>query len=156
MNINATLIAQSITFFLFIWLTMKFVWPPITKAMSERQQKIADGLAAAERGARDLEQAKGEAAKLLKDARSQASDILNQANKRNSEILDEAKQQAREEGSRLVAAAQAQIDQDVARAREQLRRDVAKIAVLGAGKVLGKEIDASTHADLLDKVANDL
>lgn len=156
MNINATLLGQMIAFILFIWMTKRFIWPHIMGAIETREKTIADGLAAAERGARDLELAKDEVEKLLKDARSQASDILNQANKRSSEIMDESKQQAREEGARLVAAAQAQIDQDVARAREQLRRDVAKIAVLGAGKVLGKEIDASTHADLLDKVANDL
>lgn len=156
MNINATLIAQGITFFLFIWLTMKFVWPPIMKAMKDRQEKIADGLAAAERGARDLEQAKEEAAKLLKDAREQAGDILNQANRRSAEIVDEAKAQAREEGERLIAAAKSQIEQDVSRAREALRRDVARLAVLSAGKILEREIDAKAHADLLDKVANDL
>lgn len=156
MNITATLIAQGITFFLFIWLVMKFVWPPIMQAMQDRQEKIADGLAAAERGARDLELAKEEAGKLLREAREQAGDILNQANKRSAEIVDEARTQAREEGERLIASARAQIDQDIGKAREQLRQDVAKIAVLGARRILGKEIDAGTHADLLDKVANDL
>lgn len=156
MNITATLIAEGITFFFFIWITMKFVWPPIMKAMQERQQRISDGLAAAERGARDLELAKEEVAKLLKDAREQATDVLNQANKRSAEMIDEAKQQARDEGERLVSAARAQIEQEVSQAREELRKQVAELAVVGAGRILAKEIDAKAHADLLDKVANDL
>ena len=156
MNINATLIAQGITFFLFILMTMKFVWPMIKTAMDERQQKIADGLAAAEKGVRDLDKARDEAKKLLDDAKNQAADLLNQANKRSSEIVEEAKKDARVEGDRLVASARAQIEQEVARAREQLRKEVASLAVVGAGKVLGREIDAKAHADLLDKVANEL
>lgn len=156
MNINATLIAQGITFFLFIWMTMKFVWPMIKTAMDERQTKIADGLAAAEKGVRDLELARGEAKKLLDDAKNQAADLLNQANKRSSEIIEESKKEARHEGERLVASARGQIEQEIARAREELRKEVASLAVIGAGKVLGREIDATTHADLLDKVANEL
>lgn len=156
MNINASLFAEIIAFSLFIWLTMKFVWPPIMAAMQARQEKIADGLAAAERGVRDLEMAKAEVAKLLKAAREQAGDVLAQANKRGAELLDEAKAQARAEGERLLTAARAQIEQDISRAREQLRRDVAQIAVLGAGKILAREIDAKAHVELLDKVANDL
>lgn len=153
---NATLIAQGITFFLFIWMTMKFVWPMVKQAMNERQQKIADGLAAAEKGVRDLEKATSEARQVLEQAKSQAADLLNQANKRSSEIVEEAKKEAREQGDRLVASARGQIEQEVARAREQLRKEVASLAVSGAGKVLGREIDASAHADLLDKVANEL
>lgn len=156
MNINATLIAQGITFFLFIWLTMKFVWPMVKQAMNERQQKIADGLAAAEKGVRDLEKARDEAKQILDAAKNQAADLLNQANKRSTEIVEEAKKEARDEGERLVASARAQIEQEIARAREELRREVASLAVLGAGKVLGREIDARAHAELLDKVANEL
>lgn len=156
MNMNATLIAQGITFFLFIWMTMKFVWPMVKQAMNERQQKIADGLAAAEKGVRDLEKATAEARQVLEQAKTQAADLLNQANKRSSEIVEEAKKEARNEGDRLVASARGQIEQEVARARETLRKEVASLAVVGAGKVLGREIDAKAHADLLDKVANEL
>lgn len=156
MNINATLIAQGITFFLFIWMTMRFVWPMMKTAMDERQKKIADGLAAAEKGVRDLEQASAEAKKVLDEAKNQAADLLNQANKRSSEIVEESKKEAREEGARLVATARVQIDQEVTRAREQLRKEVAALAVVGAGKILSREIDAKAHADLLDKVANEL
>lgn len=156
MDINATLIGQGITFFIFILVTMKLVWPPIQKAMHERQQRIADGLAAAERGARDLELAKDEVARLLKEAREQATDLLSQANKRGAELVEEAKQQARAEGERLIHAARAQIEQETDRAREQLRKEVAQIAVIGASRILAREIDAKAHAELLDKVANDL
>lgn len=153
---NATLIAQGITFFLFIWMTMKFVWPMVKQAMNERQQKIADGLAAAEKGVRDLEKATAEARQVLEQAKIQAADLLNQANKRAGEIVEEAKKEARNEGDRLVASARGQIEQEVARARETLRKEVASLAVAGAGKVLGREIDAKAHAELLDKVANEL
>lgn len=156
MNINATLIGQMITFGIFLWVTAKFVWPPMIQALRDRQQKIADGLAAAERGSRDLEKARDEAQEILKQAKEQAAEILNQANKRNTEIVEEAKKDARTEGDRLVASAKAQIEQEVARAREELRKEVSSIAVMGAGRILGKEIDAGVHKDLLDKVANEI
>jgi F-type H+-transporting ATPase subunit b len=155
-NINATLIGQMITFGIFLWVTAKFVWPPMIQALRDRQQKIADGLAAAERGSRDLEKARDEAQEILKQAKEQAAEILNQANKRNTEIVEEAKKDARTEGDRLVASAKAQIEQEVARAREELRKEVSSIAVMGAGRILGKEIDAGVHKDLLDKVANEI
>lgn len=156
MDINATLIGQMITFGVFLWVTAKFVWPPMIQALRDRQQKIADGLAAAERGSRDLEKARDEAQEILKQAKEQAAEILNQANKRNTEIVEEAKKDARAEGDRLVASAKAQIEQEVARAREELRKEVSSIAVMGAGRILGKEIDAGVHKDLLDKVANEI
>lgn len=156
MNINASLFAEIIAFSLFVWLTMKFVWPPIMAAMHQRQQKIADGLAAAEKGVRDLDMARDEAKQLLDQAKAHAADLLNQTSKRSGEIIEEAKQEARSEGDRLVTAARGQIQQEVARAREILRKEVAALAVVGAGKVLAREIDAKTHADLLDKVANEL
>ncbi|MGD8380249.1 MAG: F0F1 ATP synthase subunit B [Gammaproteobacteria bacterium] len=156
MNITATIIAEGITFFFFIWITMKFVWPPLMKAMQERQEKIADGLAAAERGTRDLELAQERAAELLKEAREQAAEVLNQANRRSAQILDEAKSDARAEGERLVAAARAQIDQEISRARETLREEVAKIAVSGASRILEREIDAKAHAEMLDQLAGQL
>lgn len=156
MNITATLIAQGITFATFVWMTVRFIWPVIKRAMDERQKTIAEGLAAAEKGMRDLETARDEARKILDEAKSQAADLLGQANRRSSEIVEEAKQQARAEGERLVANARAQIEQEISRARESLRKEVAALAVAGAGKLLAREIDAKAHADLLDKVANEL
>lgn len=156
MNINLTLIGQSITFAVFVWFCMKFVWPPIMAALQERQKKIADGLAAAERGAQEQHLAEKAAAEKLAAAKLQASEIINQAQKRASEIIDEAKSDARSEGDRLVAAAQSEIEQEVHRAKETLRQQVAGIAVAGASKVLEREIDEQAHADILDKLVTEI
>lgn len=152
MNITATLIIQIITFGLFVWFTMRFIWRPLTGIMDERSKRIADGLAAAERGQHDQELAQKRAAETLHEAKQQAADILNQAQKRAGEIVEEAKNEARAEGERLVAAAQAEIEQEVNRAKEQLRAQVSTIAVAGAEKVLKREIDAKAHADLLNEL----
>lgn len=152
MNINLTLIGQSITFLVFVWFCMKFVWPPIMGALREREKNIADGLAAAERGEHEQELAEKRAAKKLHEAKQQAGEIIAQAQKRAGEIVDEAKMDARTEGERLVTAARSEIDQEVNRAKEVLRRQVAGIAVAGASKVLEREIDASTHGEILDKL----
>lgn len=152
MNINATLIGQSITFLFFVFFCMKFVWPPIVNALEERKKKIADGIAAAERGEKEQELAEQRAAELLHEAKQQAQEIITAAQKRASEIVDEAKTDAREEGARLVTAAQAEIDQEVNRARETLRSQVAGLAIAGAGKVLDREIDEKAHSDLLNEL----
>lgn len=152
MNINATLIGQSITFLIFVWFCMKFIWPPIINALEERKKKIADGIAAAERGEEEQELAQKRAAEVLHDAKQQAQEIISQAQKRASEIVDEAKSDARSEGDRLVAAAQAEIEQEVNRAREALRSQVAGLAIAGAGKVLEREIDEKAHSDLLNEL----
>ncbi len=149
MNINLTLIGQSITFIVFVWFTMKFVWPPIMQALNERKKKIADGLAAAERGAHEKELAEKKAAEVLHEAKQQAQDIINQAQKRASEIVEESKETARAEGERIIAAANAEIEQEVNRTREELRGQVASLAVAGAGKILKREIDAKANEDLL-------
>jgi F-type H+-transporting ATPase subunit b len=156
MNINLTLIGQSITFIVFVWFCMKFVWPPIMGALHERQKKIADGLAAAERGQHEQELAEKRAAEYLHEAKEQAGEIITQAQKRASEIVDEAKDDARTEGARLVAAAQSEIEQEVHRAKEVLRQQVASIAVAGASKVLEREIDASVHDDILGKLVAEI
>ena len=156
MNFNYTLIGQSITFFFFIWFCMKFVWPPIMSALHERRNKIADGLAAAEKGQYEEELAKKRAVEILKEAKDQAGDVIRQADKRASEIVDEAKNDAKSEGERLVHAAQAEIDQNITRAREELRGQVVTLAVAGAGKVLKKEIDEKANADLLKDLAAQL
>ncbi len=156
MNINATLIGQSITFFIFVWFCLKFIWPPIRNAMAEREQKIADGLQAADRAQHDLEIAREKVAHELLAAKKQAAVIIEQANKRSGLIVDEAKQQAREEGDRLKVAAQAEIEQDVNRAREKLRSQVSILAVAGAEKILQSSIDPKVHSDLVDKLAAEL
>jgi len=153
MNLNATLIVQTIVFLILGWITMKFIWPPLTAALAERQKKIADGLAAAEKGEKSLVEAQANVAELVRDARVQATKIVDQANRRANELVDEAKLSATAEGQRLVTAARAEVQLDQSRAREQLRKEVAALAVAGASKLLGREIDARAHADLLEKLA---
>jgi F-type H+-transporting ATPase subunit b len=155
-NINATLIGQIITFAIFVWFCMKFVWPHLLGAMQEREKKIADGLDAANRAERDLELAQQKAASQMRESKEKAAEIIEQANKRANQIIDEAKETARAEGERLVAAAQAEIEQEVNRAKETLRKQVSELAVTGAAKILGKSVDAATHADLLNKLAEEL
>ena len=153
MNLNATLIVQTLVFLILGWITMKFIWPPLTAALSERQKKIADGLAAADKGEKSLVEAQANVAELVKDARVQATKIVDQASRRANEVIDEAKLTATAEGQRLVTAARAEVQLDQSRAREQLRKEVAVLAVAGASKLLGREIDARAHADLLEKLA---
>lgn len=156
MNINLTLFAQAATFAIFIWFTAKFVWPYLSRAIEDRQKHIAEGLAAAERGKQDLEQAAARSADLLRDARQQAQEILAQAEKRGAQIVEEAKTAAGEEGARLIAGAKAEIEQEVSRAREALRSQVAALAVAGAEQILRREVDARVHADLLANVQSQL
>ncbi|WP_457673082.1 F0F1 ATP synthase subunit B [Thiolapillus sp.] len=156
MNINLTLIAQLISFAVFVWFTMKYVWPPMVKAMEDRKAKIADGLAAAERGVHEQELAKKAALEKLHEARQQSAEIVSRAEKRAAEIVDEAKEQARAEGERLLAAAQAEIEQEANKAREALRTKVAELAVLGAEKILRKEINADAHKDIVDSLAKQI
>ena len=156
MNINLTLIGQLLAFVVFVWFTKKFVWTPIIAALNERKAKIADGLAAAERGQHEQELAKERAVEELKKAKGQAAEIINQANKRANEIVDEAKQNAKAEGERIMTAAQAEIEQEANRAREALRGKVAELAVAGAEKILRREINADAHSEVLDAVAKQL
>ena len=156
MNFNATLIGQSLTFIVFVWFCMKFIWPPVMHALEERKKKIADGLAAAEHGRHEQELAEERAKEILREAKDQAGEIISRADKRAAEIIEEAKGDAREEGSRLLTAARAEIDQEVNRAREALRGKVVSIALAGAGKVLEREVDESAHGELLDKLAAEI
>jgi F-type H+-transporting ATPase subunit b len=155
-DLNATLIGQSIAMIVFVWFCMKFVWPPLMGMIEERQEKIADGLAAAEKGSRSLEIAEVEKAKLLDEARSQAREIIDQANSRGSNIVDEARDTADKERERILSTAQSEVEQEVNRAREELRNEIGTIAVAGAEKIIGREIDSSTHRDLLDKLAAEI
>ncbi len=156
MNLNLTLIAQAASFALFIWFTVKFVWPPMLRAIEARQKTIADGLAAAEQGRRSLETSTRQAEDAVRQARERAAEIIGQAEKRAAQMVDEARNAAKEEGSREKAAAKAEIEQAVTRAREQLRDRVASLAVAGAEKILRREVDAKAHADLLDAIKRDL
>jgi len=156
MNINLTLIGQSITFAIFVWFCMKYVWPPIMAALEERKTKIADGLAAAEKGQHEEELARKRATDIIKKAKDEAGDILANAQKRASEIVDEAKTTARTEADRIVHSANAEIEQEVNRAREELRGKVVSLAVAGAGKVLKREVDAKANEDLLKDLVSQL
>ena len=156
MNLNATLFAQAIVFFIFIFITVKYIWPLMQEAIDARQKSIADGLAAGERGKQDLENAAKRTAEMIGEARQQAQDALVQADKRGSQIVDEAKGAAKLEGDRLVAAAKAEIEQEVARAKEALREQVAALAIAGAEKILRREVDAKAHADLLTQLKQEL
>jgi F-type H+-transporting ATPase subunit b len=156
MNLNLTLIAQAITFAVFIWITVKFIWPYMLRAIETRQKTIADGLAAAEQGRRSLETSTRQAQDEMTKARERASEILSQAEKRAAQMVEEARNAAKEEGSREKAAAKAEIEQQVTRAREQLRDHVASLAVAGAEKILRREVDARAHGDLLDSIKKQL
>lgn len=156
MNINLTLLGQSIMFFMFVWFCMKFVWPPITEALSQRKQQIADGLAAGERGKHDLELAAKRSSEILHEAKQKASDIVAHAEKRGVQIVEEAKNSAKTEGDRLLAGAKAEIEQEVFRAKESLRSQVANLAVAGAEKILRREVDAKAHAELLATLKSEL
>ena len=156
MNLNVTMVAQAITFFVFIFFCAKFIWPPLTNAISARQKKVADGLAAAEEGRQSLERSAVKAEEEIGKARNRAAEIVTQAEKRVSQMIEEAKNVAREEGNREKVAAKAEIEQEVSRAREALRLQVAALAVSGAEKILRREVDAKAHADLLQAVQAEL
>ncbi|KAA1190512.1 F0F1 ATP synthase subunit B [Pseudohalioglobus sediminis] len=156
MNINLTLIGQMIAFVGFVWFCMKYVWPPIMAAMEEREQKIADGLAAADRASHDLELAKEKAVERLKEAKEEAAGIIDAANKRANQLVEEAKEAAVAEADRVKASAQAEIEQETNRAREALRSEVATLSLVGAEKVLGASIDREAHKELVDQLAAEL
>ena len=156
MNINLTLLGQMIVFVIFVWFTKKYVWTPIINALDERRGKIADGLAAAEKGQQAQAVGEQKAQELIVQAKSQAAEILSKAEKRGSEIVDEAKDGAKQEGERILASARGEIDKELNMAKEQLRGQVAALSVEGASKILAREVDASVHADMLDDLATKL
>lgn len=156
MNINMTLIGQTIAMIVFVWFCMRYIWPPITAALEARQREIADGLAAAERGRNDLENAKAEADKIVSAARDQAREIVDQANSRASDIVEEARADGEAEKRRTIESAHAEIEVERNRARDELRERVADIAMAGAEQILAREIDANAHRDLLDRLAAEL
>ena len=156
MYVNATLVAQLVVFFILAWFTMKFVWPPIVKALDERATKIAEGLAAAERGKQSLDLAAKRSAESIREGKEKVAELLAQAEKQSQKIIEEAKAQARIEADKVIAGAKAEIEQEAARAKEILRDRVAQLAVAGAEKILCREIDAAAHADLLTRIRQDL
>jgi len=156
MDINATLIGQALGFLILVWFTWKFIWPPLLGAIEERQKKIADGLAAADRGQKDLEEAKSKANDIVREARDKATQVVDQASKRSGELIDEAKHTAVAEGERLLTAARAEVSSEAARARDGLRREVATLALAGAERLLGREVDARVHAELLEQLAAEI
>jgi len=155
-DFNLTLIGQTVAMIVFVWFCMKYVWPPLLDMIETRQKEIADGLAAAERGRNSLDEAKSEVDRLISEARDQARSIVDQANSRASAIVEEARADGAAAKARELEAGLAQIELDKSRARDELRAQVAAIAISGAAKVLGREIDANAHRDLLDQLANEL
>ncbi|QIZ78229.1 F0F1 ATP synthase subunit B [Ferrimonas lipolytica] len=156
MNMNATLIGQSIAFIIFVWFCMKYVWPPLLGAIEERQKAIADGLASAERAGNDLKLAQQAATEKLTEAKLQAAEIIEQANKRSSLMIEEAKNEAVLVRDKIIAQGEVEIEAERNRAKEQLRSQVAVLAVAGAEKIIERTIDAEAHADIIDKLAAEL
>jgi len=153
MNINLTLLGQMIVFVIFVWFTKKYVWTPIINALNDRRAKIADGLAAAEKGQQAQALGEEKAQEVIAQAKTQATEILGKAEKRGSEIVEESKDGAKIEGERILASARGEIEKEVNMAKEQLRSQVATLAVEGAQKILDREVDASVHAGMLDDLA---
>lgn len=156
MNINLTLIGQIITFVIFVWICMKYVWPPISGALAEREKKIAEGLNAADRAKEELDRAKAEAEQILRETRDEASQIVEQARSRSNKMVEEARENARTEGQRLIDSAHAEIEQELESAKTALRAQVSSLAVKGAERILESSVDEKQHADLLNKLTAEL
>lgn len=156
MNLNLTMLGQAISFAIFVWFCMRYVWPPIIDALAKREMRISDGLAAAEKAKTELASAEEEVARLLQEGREKAQEFISQAEKRRDDMVEEAKSQAREEAERIITAAHAQVDQERNQAREELRKEVATLAVRGAEQILMREVDAGAHSDTLQKLAAQL
>jgi F-type H+-transporting ATPase subunit b len=152
-NINATLLGQMITFAVFVWFTMRFVWPLLMQAIEERQAKIADGLAAAEKGRHELELAEVRAKELLRERKQHAAEIVAHAQKRANEIIEEAKISARTESERILGSARTQISQDLQEARDKLQREVGQLAIAAAEHILMREVDAEAHQEIVNKLS---
>ncbi|GGD71726.1 F0F1 ATP synthase subunit B [Lacimicrobium alkaliphilum] len=156
MNLNATLIGELIAFAVFVLFCMKFVWPPLMSAIEERQKKIADGLAASERADKDLQIAQDKAKEQLKEAKHQAAEIVEQAKKRAAEIVDSETQRANQEREKIVAAGQAEVEAERNRVKEELRQQVATLAIVGAERILARQIDAAAQSDIVEKLVAEL
>ncbi len=156
MSINATLIGQMITFTLLVWFTMQYVWPPLIEALDERKKKIAEGLAAAEKGQEDIKLAEKKAMKYLKEAKTESANIIALAQKRANEVVEESKETAKLEGERMIESAKAQIEQEMQQAKETLRKEVSLLAIKAAEQILQEEVDKAKHKDIISKVSAQL
>jgi F-type H+-transporting ATPase subunit b len=156
MDINATIIGQFITFAILVWFTMKYVWPPLTKAMHDREKKIAAGLDAAERSKRELEMAEHKSFGIIREAKQQASQIIEQANLHSAQLVEEAKSQAKQESQRIVDMAQGDIDREVTQAKEALKKQFSSLAIAGAEKILQRHLDSAAHDALLNELAAEI
>ncbi len=156
MNLNLTLLGQMITFAVFVWFTMKYVWPPMTKALTERQKKIAEGIAASEKSQRELELAERKVMEMLQQSRDAASQIIESANKRAEIIIEEAKEGARLDAQRILSHGQAQIEQAVIKAKEELRLELGNLVLMTTEKVLGRSMDAVLHQELINQAINEI
>jgi len=156
MDLNATLLIQMLCFAVFIWVTVKYIWPPITGALEERRKKIADGLAAAEQGQKDLELAEHKSREMLTDAKTQAAQIIEKANQRANHIVEESKTQAREEGERLLQLAKGEIEQEYNSAKEKLLHQTVALATAGAEKILRREVDAASNEGLVNELSSEI
>jgi len=156
MDINATLIGQALTFLILVFVTMKYVWPPIAKAIHDREKKIAAGLEAAERSKQELETAEHKAFSIIRDAKQQATQIIEQANLHSARLIEDAKGQAKQEGQKIIEMAQADIDREVTQAKEGLRKQLATLAIAGAEKIIQRNLNADVHQDLLNQLAAEI
>lgn len=156
MNINATILGQAISFILFVWFCMKFVWPPLMAAIEKRQKEIADGLASAEQGKKEMELAKADVSEQINNAKAEASAIVDQANKRKTQIIEQARTEAEEERNKILQQAKAEVEAERSRAREELRKQVAQLAIAGAEKIIERSIDESANRDIVDKLVAEL
>lgn len=156
MDINATLIGQLLTFAILVWFTTKYVWPPITKVMHDREKKIASGLEAAERSHRELEMAEHKVQTIIREARQQANQIIEQANLHSAKLVEEAKSHAKVEGQRIIELAQGDIDLEISQAKEMLKTHLAKLAISGAEKIIQRNLDTQAHHDLMNELAAEI
>lgn len=156
MNLNATLLGQVVIFILFVWFTLKYIWPPLMKAMKDRQKKIVDGLAAAEQGRHKLQLAKAKVEGMLREAKQESSNILDQTNMQASKIVDAAKIRAQKEGQRLIDGAKIEIEQQIQSTKEALQKELTQLVIAGAGKILEKEVDQKTHEKMLDQLISEI
>ena len=156
MNFNFTLIGQLLAFILFVWFCMRYVWPPMLQILEEREKEVADGLEAASRGRRELEEANTQREAIVDEAKKEAADLVSQAGQRANQMVEDAKTQAQEEAERIKVAAQKDVDQAAKKAREELRSELAVLAVAGAEKILGSEVDQEQNADLIDQISKEM
>ena len=156
MDINATIIGQTIAFMFFVWFCVKYVWPPLIGAIEERQVKISEGLAAADNAEKDLELAQKRAAEVIKEAKAQAAEIVDKANKRHAQIVDAAKHHAQAEADKIKVIAQAELEQERAKAQSELSNQLASLVMIGTEKVLERTIDEKAHADIIDKLVAEI